>query len=599
MLRWQRVLGNQNIDRLLRSKHDGVDDERGADNRELDAAKKSPSFETVAGVLNSPGMALDTSTRRLMEARFGHGFGDVAVHTDARAASSARAIGASAYTVGRHLVFAAGRYAPNTSEGRRLLAHELTHTIQQVGAVPGSLAVSHPTDRGEREADHAASAVASGQRFSPVTRHAPLVARDVPIPEDLRGEEREQAERALLERRFRQQGRQPPAEPAPPGDEGPGTILGGLMGEFNEDPTLAMIGVDTAVSLVPVLDQASDVRDVLAHLYYMVAREQYTRFMRWVGLIFTLIGLFPELGSAIKGASKFILKGVREVIEHLTDILRPIRALMPAIADIGRFQGFVNRQWGRIINAGLTYWARAVSRVDTIVGAVTHVARAFGDRLARGLRRVRELAPRMLRVAFEWVRDQFNRVLDAVRARLGLQTTRVERDVDEAVERAFTEHVGAAPTQPYSTTQRLVRGNLGERRAAEALAADGHHILSYKPSILGTNQGGIDIVTMRNGVVHLIDNKALTRSGNVGSVSALTDNFAQNLAAVRAELTRTLANAGSPGERQLLQQALNALNSNNFVRAVTNANVTPDNRILRGVTQQLQRQDIQFIDLMR
>ena len=56
---------------------------------------------------------------------------------------------------------------------------------------------------------------------------------------------------------------------------------------------------------------------------------------------------------------------------------------------------------------------------------------------------------------------------------------------------------------------------------------------SPKPIILGTNQGGIDFVTIRNGVVHLVDNKALTRSGNVASVSSLTTNFPKNLATIK------------------------------------------------------------------
>jgi hypothetical protein len=79
----------------------------------------------------------------------------------------------------------------------------------------------------------------------------------------------------------------------------------------------------------------------------------------------------------------------------------------------------------------------------------------------------------------------------------------------------------------YDGPQRLARGNLGERLASDALAADGYDILAYKPDIIGTNQGGIDIVAMRGDDLYLVDNKALTRSGNVSSVSALTDNFAR------------------------------------------------------------------------
>jgi len=66
-----------------------------------------------------------------MESRIGHDFSQVRVHADARAAESAGAVNALAYTVGQDIVFGPGRYAPQTSEGRRLLAHELTHVVQQ------------------------------------------------------------------------------------------------------------------------------------------------------------------------------------------------------------------------------------------------------------------------------------------------------------------------------------------------------------------------------------------------------------------------------------------------------------------------------------
>ncbi len=85
----------------------------------------------VHHVLRSPGRPLATTARAFMEPRFGHDFGQVRVHTDAKAAESAQSVNALAYTVGRDVVFGAGRYAPETIEGQRLLAHELTHVLQQ------------------------------------------------------------------------------------------------------------------------------------------------------------------------------------------------------------------------------------------------------------------------------------------------------------------------------------------------------------------------------------------------------------------------------------------------------------------------------------
>lgn len=82
-------------------------------------------------VLARGGQPLEGNTRSFMEGRFGHDFGDVRIHADSQAADSARAIGARAYTVGRDVAFGAGQYSPETGEGQRLLAHELTHVLQQ------------------------------------------------------------------------------------------------------------------------------------------------------------------------------------------------------------------------------------------------------------------------------------------------------------------------------------------------------------------------------------------------------------------------------------------------------------------------------------
>jgi hypothetical protein len=85
----------------------------------------------VHEVMRSPGQPLDPAIRGFMEPRFGCDFNRVRVHTDTRSAESAKVIGARAYTVGSEVVFGANQYAPSAVEGRRLLAHELTHVIQQ------------------------------------------------------------------------------------------------------------------------------------------------------------------------------------------------------------------------------------------------------------------------------------------------------------------------------------------------------------------------------------------------------------------------------------------------------------------------------------
>ncbi len=77
------------------------------------------------------GGALGKSVRLDFERRFGHDFGRVRVHTGAEATESARDLSARAYTIGSDIVFGQGQYEPGTQEGRKLLAHELTHVVQQ------------------------------------------------------------------------------------------------------------------------------------------------------------------------------------------------------------------------------------------------------------------------------------------------------------------------------------------------------------------------------------------------------------------------------------------------------------------------------------
>ncbi len=125
----------------------------------------------VHEVLHSLGQPLDPATRSVSEARFGHNFSRVRVHTGGRAAESAQAVNALAYTVGDNVVFGAGHYAPRTVAGRSLLAHELGHVVQQ-----SSQTLRSSTGRGltanesrelEAEADRGAD-LAMGHQTTPM-----------------------------------------------------------------------------------------------------------------------------------------------------------------------------------------------------------------------------------------------------------------------------------------------------------------------------------------------------------------------------------------------------------------------------------------------
>jgi hypothetical protein len=146
------------------------------------------SSSSVREALRSPGRPLDTETRTDFERRFGHDFSGVRVHTDAGAAASAELVRADAYTSVRDIVFAPGRFAPATAAGRRLLAHELAHVVQQGnGALPPRpFRVSNPSDTLETEAGRAADAVLAGARPRVSTRAGSVNAllRQAAVPAD-------------------------------------------------------------------------------------------------------------------------------------------------------------------------------------------------------------------------------------------------------------------------------------------------------------------------------------------------------------------------------------------------------------------------------
>jgi len=126
------------------------------------------------------GRSLGGETRAFMESRFGQPFGHVRVHTDETAAQAADAIGASAFTVGNSIWFGRGMYQPDAAGGLHLLAHELTHTVQQRGrasTAQPSLRVGPTNDAAESTADRVADAVLAGRPLSRIGAGGLVVRR--------------------------------------------------------------------------------------------------------------------------------------------------------------------------------------------------------------------------------------------------------------------------------------------------------------------------------------------------------------------------------------------------------------------------------------
>ncbi len=141
----------------------------------------------VQEVLHTPGQPLDEGLRAQVEPRFGYDFSRVRIHTDSRAAESAEAANAMAYTVGDHIVFGAGQYGPQSSAGRSLMVHELTHVVQQNLSGPAAAQAAGEIGPfgGPAETEAAANAAqASGMHALTAAAWASPILQRQPTPVD-------------------------------------------------------------------------------------------------------------------------------------------------------------------------------------------------------------------------------------------------------------------------------------------------------------------------------------------------------------------------------------------------------------------------------
>ncbi|MGH9429919.1 MAG: DUF4157 domain-containing protein [Terriglobia bacterium] len=189
-----------------------------------------PSAPTlVRDVVESPGRPLDAATRSFMEPRFGYDLSQIRVHTDDRAAESAQAVRANAYTAGTHVAFGTGQYAPGTPGGQRLLAHELTHVVQQASGrvastpIADRLSVSDPSDRFEQAArENSAAAIAAPNNDPKVVSGLPTLPAAATSESD-----------TLLQRQ----------------QEGPAAFTGAIAGGFS--------AVFAGIGLIPAFESAA------------------------------------------------------------------------------------------------------------------------------------------------------------------------------------------------------------------------------------------------------------------------------------------------------------------------------------------------------
>ncbi|MCI5157892.1 MAG: DUF4157 domain-containing protein [Candidatus Electrothrix sp. AUS1_2] len=199
-------------------------------------------------------------------------------------------------------------------------------------------------------------------------------------------------------------------------DETVTTIIQALMGEWESDPNAGAIGLDTALGLIPYVDQGLDIRDITAHIFFLSEGREYDNPGRWLGLVLTLIGVVPEIGSAIKGSTKLLIKKGAKIAEPATQLLeflaKALRKHAGGLVQIaGDFRRLVDTQWDSWVAIGKRAFYNVLKFVKDAADAAGKTE--MGNTLAQ----VRNLAESKLDEAFRTVRTDVENGLEILRRR--------------------------------------------------------------------------------------------------------------------------------------------------------------------------------------
>lgn len=183
---------------------------------------------------------------------------------------------------------------------------------------------------------------------------------------------------------------------------------GVVMGDFNEEADLGQITVNALLGLIPVVDQVLDVRDIVANLYFLIGQSRYDEFGPWFGLVVTVVGCIPEIGSAVKG----VVKALRKVGKYV-----PVDALL-GVAKISKDAIAGLRPFLKtFLDSFAAYGVRAIAKIRTLLGGALEL---FRGKLAKLIGSVSEAAKRYFEALIE-------------------RTTRALQQLDAMVRQALAE----------------------------------------------------------------------------------------------------------------------------------------------------------------
>ena len=191
-----------------------------------------------------------------------------------------------------------------------------------------------------------------------------------------------------------------------------------LAGDFADDQSYGQIAFGTVVTLIPVVDQVGDVRDIVANLHRLTFRKQYNEFSPWFGLVVTIIGCVPEIGSAIKGVVKALFKAVKSGAKRL-----PLTKLIRLLNSIGEGNviRFLREFLSKIDGYGQEAAAKIVKLLDEFKAKLKNWRIvAFGkaeqaiDEILESIEEVYKRVPDMVRMVITWVAEHLKKTLDDI-----------------------------------------------------------------------------------------------------------------------------------------------------------------------------------------
>jgi hypothetical protein len=202
-------------------------------------------------------------------------------------------------------------------------------------------------------------------------------------------------------------------------------ILGDtLAGDFVQDPHLAAIVLRTLIGLIPYVDQAMDLQDIVAGLYHLTWEGQIDSPTVWVGLVLTLLGCIPELGSVLKGLGKGGVELVKQAVRRGSGAI-PVDALLELLGDAGKRLDLEGK-----LAALLEQWTKISAQFDVgaIVGSMVAKVSELLDRVESGAKRARDLV--------QGLAEQAQKKFDEVAANARKAKAEAEKNVSEGVQLA-------------------------------------------------------------------------------------------------------------------------------------------------------------------